>query len=168
MKRRGLMTAVTGVTLWPCGAREQQAPMPMIGFLCGASANAWAPLVTAFSQGLSEIGYNVGKNVALEFQWADYHYERLPGLAADLVHSQTVVIVATGGPPAIRAAMAATQTIPIVFTIGADPVRQDFVPASVGRAAMPPASPCLPPSSSRNACSCFTNCCQVRSPWPRC
>ena len=132
MKRRGLISAAAGVALWPRGTREQQAPMPLIGFLSGASADAWAPLVTAFSQGLDEIGYNVGKNIGLEFRWADYHYERLPDLAADLVQRQAAVIVATGGPPAIRAAMAATQTIPIVFTIGADPVQQGFV-ASLGR-----------------------------------
>jgi ABC-type uncharacterized transport system substrate-binding protein len=127
MRRRGFIMGVGGSVLSPHVAWAQQASMSAIGFLSGASADAWAPLVAAFRQGLGETGYVEGKNVTLQFRWADYRYERLPGLAADLVRRQAAVIVATGGPPAIRAAMDATQTIPIVFTIGADPVQQGFV-----------------------------------------
>jgi putative ABC transport system substrate-binding protein len=127
MRRRDLIIAVGGVALLPRVTRAQQASMPVIGFLSGASADAWAPLVVAFRLGLDETGYVGGKNVALEFRWADYRYERLPDLAADLVRRQVAVIVAAGGPPSIRAAMAATKTTPIVFTSGADPVQQGFV-----------------------------------------
>jgi putative ABC transport system substrate-binding protein len=127
MRRRDFIMGVGGSVLSPHVAWAQQASMSVIGFLSGASADAWVPLVAAFRQGLGETGYVEGKNVTLRFRWADYRYERLPGLAADLVRRQAAVIVATGGPPAIRAAMDATQTIPIVFTIGADPVQQGFV-----------------------------------------
>jgi putative ABC transport system substrate-binding protein len=101
--------------------------MPVIGFLSLAAAITWSDLLAAFRQGLAEAGFVEGQNVAIEYRWAENDRDRLPALAVDLVGRQVAVIAATGGPPAIRAAMQATRTIPIVFTSGADPVAQNLV-----------------------------------------
>ena len=114
------------------GARAQQPSMPVIGFLGSASAEPWAQLVAAFRAGLKERGYIDGQNVTLEFRWAEGRYEHLPAMAADLVRKKVAVLVSTGGVATIRAAMAATTTIPIVFTVGGDPVRLGLV-ASLSR-----------------------------------
>ena len=106
--------------------------MPVIGFLSLTAAIAWPDLLAAFRQGLAEAGFVEGQNVAIEYRWAENDRDRLPAMAVDLVGRQVAVIVATGGPSAIRAAMQATRTIPIVFTSGADPVAQSFV-ASLSR-----------------------------------
>jgi ABC-type uncharacterized transport system substrate-binding protein len=126
MRRREFITLLGSTALaWPCTA---QAPkLPTIGFLNSAAPDDWAPSIAAFRQGLSDAGYEERRNVALAFRFAEYHYDRLPALALDLVSQGVDVIVATGGDYSIKAAIAATSTIPIVFTTGNDPVAAGYV-----------------------------------------
>jgi putative tryptophan/tyrosine transport system substrate-binding protein len=121
MKRREFLTLLGGAAAWPLAARAQQPAMPVIGFLNSGSAAEWAHLVAAFKEGLNEAGYVEGKNVAVEYRWAQGENERLPELAAALVRRQAAVIAAFG-PPAAAAAKEATATVPVVFSVGTDPI----------------------------------------------
>jgi putative ABC transport system substrate-binding protein len=129
MKRRELIRWVFGAAvMWPLATRAQQRqPPPLIGFLSIASPAPFANLVAALREGLQQTGYVEGQNLDIEFRWAEGHFDRLAPLATELVHRQVAVIVATGGPAPALAAKAATSTIPIVFNVGADPVKLGLV-----------------------------------------
>jgi putative tryptophan/tyrosine transport system substrate-binding protein len=126
MRRREFMAALGGAAAWPLVARGQQPPMPMIGILSGGSPENFAPFQAPLREGLAEVGFVEGKNLAFEYRWAQGHFEQLPGLAIDLVGRGPAVIV-TNTLPAALAAKEATNTIPVVFVIGEDPIKVGLV-----------------------------------------
>ncbi len=132
MKRRDFFVLAGGAAAWPLSARAQPSAMPVIGVLHGVAAAQWTDRMVGFNKGLEEAGFAEGRNVAIEYRWAEGQFDRLPGMAADLVRRHVAVICAGAGDVAIRAAIEATKTIPIVFTTASDPVRAGFV-LSVGR-----------------------------------
>jgi putative ABC transport system substrate-binding protein len=131
MNRREFITLRGGAAAaWPRAAHAQQATMPVIGFLSSGSPDGFAPLVAAFREGLNQTGYVEGRNLTIEFGWADGQYDRLPTLASNLVQRHVAVLVAGGGAVAALAAKSATQIIPILFVIGDDPINMGLSPAS--------------------------------------
>src|SRR5215831_11646208 len=123
VRRRQFITLLGGAAVvWPLAARAQRETMPVIGFLNSLSPNNLAQLTLEnFLQGLKEAGFVDGQNITIEYRWAEGHYDRLPTLAADLVHRQVAVIAATGGEPSPQVIKAATRTIPFVFMANANP-----------------------------------------------
>jgi putative ABC transport system substrate-binding protein len=133
MKRREFFKVIAGsATAWPFVARAQQAAIPVVGSLYGTSAAEWAAPMAGFRRGLSEMDFVDGRNVFIEYRWADGHFDRMAGMAADLVGRNVAVILVGGSIAGVRAALDATRTIPIVFTTASDPVATGLV-ASLNR-----------------------------------
>src|SRR5215218_9231248 len=131
MRRREFVAAL-GSVAWPLAVRAQQPTMAVIGLLGSDSPELYVDRLRAFGQGLKETGYVEGQNLAIEYRWAEGSYDRLPALAADLVGRKVDLIVADGGTPSALAAKSVTSTIPIVFSMGDDPVGAGLI-ASLAR-----------------------------------
>ena len=128
MRRRDFIKGIVGSAgAWPLAARAQHATSSVIGVLAVRTPEFDAPLVEAFKQGINETGYFEGKNIVIEYRWAAGHFDRLPALADELVQKQVALIVTFGGTASARAAKTATSSIPIVFSIGDDPVKLGLV-----------------------------------------
>jgi len=127
MRRRAFIRLLGGAAAWPLVAHAQQPAIPVIGVLSGAELETMRAYVAAFHRGLTDAGFAEGRNVAIEYRWAEGHNDRLPALAADLVGRKVNIIVVAGSTPGALAAKAATQTIPIVFLVGTDPVKVGLV-----------------------------------------
>jgi putative ABC transport system substrate-binding protein len=133
MRRRDFIALIGGAAAtWPLAAQAQQSSAPTVGFLVSASAAGYERVMGPILKGLEQAGYVQGKNLSIEYRWADYHYDRLPSLAAELVNHNVAVIFTTGSIVSALAAKSATSTIPIVFANGSDPVRYGLV-ASLNR-----------------------------------
>src|SRR5438552_1289836 len=133
LRRRQLLVSLCAAAAWPLAARAQQPALPVIGYLSSGSQGISGERLRRFLQGLSEAGYSEGKNIAIEYRWAEGQYDRLPQLAADLVGRRVRVIVVPDSVVTARAAKAATSTIPVVFGIGADPVKSGLVLPAASR-----------------------------------
>src|ERR1044071_5746395 len=128
MTRRNFLMMFAGAVLAsPASARAQQSAIPIIGVLHGVAAAQWTDRMIGFARGLSESGFVDGRNITIEYRWAEGQFDRLPAMAADLVNRKVAVICAGASDVAIRAAMEATKMVPIVFTTASDPVRAGFV-----------------------------------------
>ena len=132
MRRRDFITLLGGAAVWPRSAQAQKAATPVVGYLSFTSIDERPTLLSAFLEGLAQTGYSVGRGVTIEYRSAEGHYELLPALATELVNLSPVVIAATGGELSARAAKNATSQIPVVFTVGTDPVKTGLV-ASLNR-----------------------------------
>ncbi len=127
MRRRELIFLVGGTVTWPLAARAQRSAKPVIGFLSISSPGPHAPFVAAFNEGLRQLGFTEGQNLAIEYRWAEGQFERLPTLAADLIRRKVDVIAAVSGDVSIRAAISSNSITPVVFITGSDPVRSGLV-----------------------------------------
>jgi putative ABC transport system substrate-binding protein len=127
MGRRELITLIVGTAAWPLAARAQQKPMPVIGYLSARTPEDSVELLADFRRGLAETGFVEGRNVAVEYRWLEGHNDRLQDIVADLVGRQVAVIAIPNNTASALAAKAATQTIPIVFNIGSDPIAMGLV-----------------------------------------
>jgi putative ABC transport system substrate-binding protein len=132
IRRLGFIVTLGGAAAWPLAARAQQPGMPVVGSLYGTSAAEWAVPMAGFRRGLSETGFVEGRNVIIEYRWADGDFNRMPGMAAELIARKVAVLLVGGALAGVRAALAATRTTPIVFTTASDPVATGLV-ASLNR-----------------------------------
>jgi putative ABC transport system substrate-binding protein len=160
MRRREFINGITcSAAGWPLIARAQQAAMPVIGYLSTRSSEDTTHLVAAFRSGLAQSGYVEGQSASIEYRWALGQYNRLPDLAAELVRRPVTVLVATGGEPAAFAATGATSTIPVVYLIGGDPVKEKLAASFAHQVVMLPASRCLQISWNQSDLAfCATSC----------